>query len=181
MSREQKARFDFHFGFNVSTDIRDFSDGRTPTQYINIGNFGASLTEYQAQYMWDNCIPDKTKARINDQIDRQYKKEKEHQEERHVEAPGNKRQRKQSGYIYVIEAAGFYKIGRASQLGSRIKSHQTSNPNEVTLYKSKFVQDCINCEKELHKIFNDKLERGEWFKLDKSDLEQIDIFLKGKD
>ena len=84
---------------------------------------------------------------------------------------------KRSGYIYIIKAGGFYKIGRASQLSSRIKSHQTSNPNEVTLHKSKFVQDCINCEKELHGIFIKKLERGEWFKLSESDLKMIDVYL----
>lgn len=81
------------------------------------------------------------------------------------------------GFVYVIfihtGADFFYKIGLAAHLESRLKSHQTSSPFDVRLAVAYFVPNMRAEERTLHALFADKRVRGEWFKLDRADLELI--------
>jgi hypothetical protein len=75
-----------------------------------------------------------------------------------------------TGYIYLIKAGQFYKIGKSKVLRSRLKRHQTSNPNKIKLIVEKLVLDCHKKEKQLLKRFRDKKVSGEWFRLNKEDI-----------
>lgn len=82
-----------------------------------------------------------------------------------------------AGFIYVmfIEAGGerFFKIGMASHLDSRMKSHQCSSPFEVVIAIAYFVGNMRKEERVLHELFASKRVRGEWFRLDACDLNAI--------
>jgi hypothetical protein len=81
------------------------------------------------------------------------------------------------GFVYVVfvntGSDFFYKIGHAGNVDSRVKSHQTSSPFEVRIALAYFVGNMRKEEAWLHARFADKRVRGEWFKLDREDLELI--------
>jgi hypothetical protein len=94
-----------------------------------------------------------------------------------VDLDGEDRKFCTPGFVYVIfvhtGSDFFYKIGLAVNVDSRLKSHQTSNPFEVRLAMAYFVNNMRQEEAVLHAMFSDKLVRGEWYKLERSDLELI--------
>jgi hypothetical protein len=81
------------------------------------------------------------------------------------------------GFVYVIfvytGSEFFYKIGQASNVDARLKSHQTSSPFEVRIALAYFVDNMRREESTLHAMFADKRIRGEWFQLEREDLELI--------
>lgn len=81
------------------------------------------------------------------------------------------------GFIYVVffhtGSETFYKIGLANHLDSRLKSHQCSCPFEVRVAIAYFVGNMRAEERILHAMFDSKRVRGEWFLLDRGDLDAI--------
>jgi hypothetical protein len=81
------------------------------------------------------------------------------------------------GFVYVLfihtGSEFFYKIGLSSCLDDRLKAHRTSSPFEVRLAIAYFVPDMRAEESLLHAMFGDKLVRGEWYRLERQDLEVI--------
>jgi hypothetical protein len=84
---------------------------------------------------------------------------------------------KAPGYIYVVfihtGSEFFYKIGLARNVNERLKGHQTSSPFEVRLAIAYFVPNMRAEEQMLHSLLADKCVRGEWFRLEREDLELI--------
>jgi hypothetical protein len=74
------------------------------------------------------------------------------------------------GYIYIVESAGFYKIGRAKQLDRRVWEFKTEYPLPVYLIWACWVADAVADEQRLHHQFADKRVRGEWFNFSTEDL-----------
>jgi len=80
---------------------------------------------------------------------------------------------KQKGYVYVVKSQNNYKIGRAKNLDSRIKKYITENPHEIEVVFSKFVDDYVEEERKLLKMFESFWIRGEWFNLNEEDIIKI--------
>jgi hypothetical protein len=81
--------------------------------------------------------------------------------------------KKESGFIYVIETCGVYKIGRA-KTKSRIQTYRTENPNDINLLLLHATIDYKNTEKEILKKYADNVYRGkEWMKLNKKQLKLL--------
>jgi thymidine phosphorylase len=80
---------------------------------------------------------------------------------------------KQEGYIYIIKSKNLYKIGRTKNLKNRFKTYRTENPFEIKVIFQKKVNDYIKEEIKLLTKFKDKNYKGEWFKLDKKDIQWI--------
>ena len=82
-----------------------------------------------------------------------------------------------AGYVYgvFIEAGGerFYKVGMAKQPDVRAAAHQTSLPFEARIAIAYFVPNMRQEERQLHAMFQPKLVRGEWFRLDDADLDAM--------
>ena len=80
-----------------------------------------------------------------------------------------------AGFVYGIyfDAGGerYFKIGMAKSPMARLDSHQTSLPFEARIGIAYFVDNMREEERTLHAAFADKQVRGEWFRLDDSDLE----------
>lgn len=115
-------------------------------------------------------------------MERKKKERKEEmRKERLRELKELKRKKEKPGYIYVIKAGRYYKVGKARRLGDRVETHQTSNPLEVKLIVEKWVKDYDSAEEELHKMFDHKRVKREWFKFNRDDIKAIKDFLKTRE
>lgn len=79
----------------------------------------------------------------------------------------------ESGYVYVLESGPFFKIGRAQDLDRRVKQLKIQLPFPVTVAHTVRTNDAIAAELFFHEIFRGKRVNGEWFGLDRIDLEWI--------
>lgn len=84
-----------------------------------------------------------------------------------VPDPGRTAER---GYVYVLEAGGYYKIGRTRAPDSRIKQLRIQLPFPVEVVCVIPSDDYIRLEDELHERFADKRANGEWFSLANDDV-----------
>jgi hypothetical protein len=76
------------------------------------------------------------------------------------------------GFIYVMECAGYYKIGwTAASPRQRMVGIQVGNPLPVTLVG--VIEGSQAAEAEWHAAFKDKWVRGEWFALTDTDVAHI--------
>jgi hypothetical protein len=82
------------------------------------------------------------------------------------------------GYIYVLQGEhGYFKIGKSIHPHKRRKELQTSCPFpelDVFLLFHCHQADMGKFEEFLHGSLASKRTRGEWFKLDKADLDWLD-------
>jgi len=79
----------------------------------------------------------------------------------------------QKEYVYLYYTEGGTKIGRTTNPKQRFKSISTNcpyNPIKVILIE---VTDSVLGESSIHKLFNEKVMKNEWFNLEKRDLELI--------
>ena len=78
------------------------------------------------------------------------------------------------GKMYLLECNGLYKIGVTTRsMKNRIKDLQTGNPYIISLVFHKACINYIDMEKYFHNKFADKRLVGEWFALDKKDIEYV--------
>lgn len=81
------------------------------------------------------------------------------------------------GFVYIIfiESGGrrFHKIGMAENLQARLKAHQCSSPFDIRVAVAYFVESMRQEERMLHRMFEGKRVRGEWFTLDDADLRVV--------
>ncbi len=84
-----------------------------------------------------------------------------------------------AGYIYVLQSMGLCKIGQSKKMKNRLRNY-TTLPDKPMLLICEEVEDMGKIEKELHKMFAHKREKGEWFKLTQFDIRQIKRFFKNK-
>lgn len=67
-------------------------------------------------------------------------------------------------YIVVVNSKNLYKIGVTSSPKTRFNQLQTASPDELFMYTIK-INNAINEEKLLHRVFAHKRQRGEWYAL----------------
>jgi hypothetical protein len=80
-------------------------------------------------------------------------------------------------YIYLIEAAGYVKIGITNRVGERVCQIQTGNPFTVTLLHAVEVSSATEVEKALHTRYVEVNKRGEWFDLSPEQIEETIAYL----
>lgn len=79
-------------------------------------------------------------------------------------------------FLYFIKETGnlnYVKIGFTKNLNKRLSDLQTGNPRQLYYDKCFILDDCKNKETILHKICKDKCIRGEWYYLNKKQLDSI--------
>lgn len=81
-------------------------------------------------------------------------------------------QKERIGSVYILEANGYYKVGKSINPDERIVTLQTASPYPLTRVLVKKVRDMDFVENNLKYMFRDKLFRGEWFSLSTTDLEE---------
>ena len=79
-----------------------------------------------------------------------------------------------AGYVYVIRGRddGLYKIGLTVDPVKRLQTFQTARP-DLSFEHLIRCRDRYAVERRLHEQFARKRRRGEWFALDRGDLEAI--------
>jgi hypothetical protein len=78
------------------------------------------------------------------------------------------------GYIYVLKGGdGYYKIGRARDPEDRARMLGILMPWPVELLMAIPAENYRWSERRLHEWFAEKRTHGEWFKLDRSDIEML--------
>lgn len=85
------------------------------------------------------------------------------------------------GYIYVIKVNEYFKIGKSTDIKTRIKRYITENPYEIKVIIFKKVKDHTKTENYLLKRFKNKKHKNEWFLLDDNDLVSIKNYLELKE
>ncbi len=78
------------------------------------------------------------------------------------------------GFVYLIQAMDFIKIGYTTDVQQRFKTFDLMFP-PIGLKLLGYIESGLarSIEKELHIFFNDKRARGEWFKLSPEDIDYI--------
>jgi len=69
--------------------------------------------------------------------------------------------REQEGDLYMLECAGYYKIGITTNLESRLKHYETHNPHPVTVVK--VWPGRADLERDVHDMLGAFHHKGEWF------------------
>ena len=75
------------------------------------------------------------------------------------------------GYVYLIHSGHGVKIGKSKVPVKRITDLQTQMPFRFTEIENTLVRNYSETELYLHKVFSEKRLNGEWFNLDKKDIE----------
>lgn len=73
-------------------------------------------------------------------------------------------------YLMKDEANGYYKIGHSKNAEAREKTLQSEKPTIIMLHK---IYGSLNIEKELHKMYDAKRIRGEWFSLTEEEVQNF--------
>lgn len=69
------------------------------------------------------------------------------------------------GYVYILKAGPYYKIGRTTNPGNRIKSLQIQLPFEVAILNLSPCESHVESETTLHRCCGRYRRNGEWFEL----------------
>lgn len=82
------------------------------------------------------------------------------------------------GYVYLItDSHGNYKIGETSDLLTRMNSYERLLPYFKPIATARHSKH-KDTEKRLHRVFKNKRIKGEWFKLDDTEIEKFISSLK---
>ena len=88
--------------------------------------------------------------------------------------------RRIDGFVYIITDGEYYKIGITSAwVDKRMSEIQTFNPKALRLVYKKKIGFYFDYEHLLHKIFDSKRLRGEWFTLTEEDLSYAKDVING--
>jgi hypothetical protein len=90
--------------------------------------------------------------------------------------PTTTHSRRNCSCAYLLESAGYYKIGVTldTSIDKRIRALQTGNPHKINLVaKTKTITAAYDIEKQLQKKFKPNIVRGEWFKLTDKELKFV--------
>jgi hypothetical protein len=74
------------------------------------------------------------------------------------------------GFVYLMKAGRFYKIGRTNALGRRERELVIQLPEAAKVIHSIKTDDPVGIEEYWHRRFHDRRKNGEWFELTAQDL-----------
>ena len=83
-----------------------------------------------------------------------------------------------TGYIYILKSDYGYKIGLSAKIRDRLQLFSVKLPFKFEILGYYKVKDMYYAESHLHKKYQKFRIRGEWFKLQKKDIEDCIDFLK---
>jgi hypothetical protein len=80
--------------------------------------------------------------------------------------------------IYLVKCNEYYKIGRSNSILDRIRVMEIGNPYKLELVFFARTDKDLEVEKMLHKTFEHKRIKGEWFCLSDSDIMEFERIIK---
>lgn len=80
-------------------------------------------------------------------------------------------------FIYVIQSKKRFKIGVANDSKQRLRTLQTGNADKLDLIMNSMSTNAREVEAKIHRKLGHKRISGEWFELDKQDLNWLSLLL----
>jgi hypothetical protein len=80
------------------------------------------------------------------------------------------------GIVYLLESAGFYKIGLTVNLKKRLRQLRTGVPHVVKVIHTIESDNPAALEKHWHRRFTKQRVRGEWFNLSADDVSEFRLY-----
>lgn len=74
------------------------------------------------------------------------------------------------GFVYLLKAGRFHKIGRTNAVGRQERELAIQLPERAKVVHSIKTDDPTGIEEYWHKRFNNRRKNGEWFELTLSDV-----------
>jgi len=97
---------------------------------------------------------------------------------RNINTSDTVKKKNEKGYIYFIKADnGLVKIGKTINLKDRCKNIKHNNLLETELLFAIKTNNLTKVENNLHKRYENKRYKGEWFSLTKNDIETLKEYL----
>ena len=81
-----------------------------------------------------------------------------------------KEEKDDNGFIYIIRSWNLYKVWKTKNILNRTKKYITENPYMLEVIHTYKITNMSEEEKRLHKLFENKRERWEWFNLSNEDI-----------
>lgn len=78
-----------------------------------------------------------------------------------------------TGYVYVIQAGDYFKIGRTKDLNGRLTQLAIQLPEKPFLVHVIGTSDCVKAEQFFHAKYQANRRNGEWFALSDEDLAEL--------
>lgn len=79
---------------------------------------------------------------------------------------------KNKGYVYLLRARDYYKIGRSKDFKRRLREIKLQLPFPVEQVHVVMVDDMLELENLWHQRFKAKRKNGEWFLLSDNDVRE---------
>lgn len=90
-----------------------------------------------------------------------------------IEVVGQPTTAPRGGYVYVLESAYGYKVGRTKNMPNRMRAFGVKLPIMYTIPLCAWFDDHFEAEASYHRLFADKHINGEWFNLQEQDVAMI--------
>lgn len=90
-----------------------------------------------------------------------------------IEVVGEPSASTRGGYVYVLESAYGYKVGRTRNVPNRMRAFGVKLPIAYTVRLCAWFDDHYEAESAYHRLFGDRLINGEWFSLQEQDIDLI--------
>lgn len=145
---------------------------------------GLSENESRLLKLW---LEQNAEIYLRAEYQKRVEKEEKQEEERRKRHAEEKRQKKENptkkeGYVYLVGADnGLFKIGKSKNVDGRVMEFGVKLPVKTWLVHSFKSNQYDKAELTLHEVFKEKRSHGEWFALDKDDVEYVvsiqDFFL----
>ena len=88
--------------------------------------------------------------------------------------PSPKEKKVDNGFVYFLKSeTGHYKIGKTSNVKSRIKTLQVCSPYKLDLYCYFKTSEMSEVEEKMHEIFHEKRANGEWFSITEEEIDSL--------
>ena len=84
--------------------------------------------------------------------------------------PGAKPDTSNDGFVYLIKAGRFHKIGKTNSVGMRERQLQIQLPEQARTVHAIKTDDPAGIEAYWHRRFDSKRKNGEWFELSAQDV-----------
>lgn len=94
----------------------------------------------------------------------EYQERKQQNEER--------KKKLQKGYVYFVKSldTGLIKIGRSGEVEKRINQISKEMEERLVLIQKTSYENCVQAEKEMHKLYAEHRIHGEWFDIKEEDI-----------
>lgn len=90
-----------------------------------------------------------------------------------IEVVGNPTNTPRGGFVYVLESAYGFKVGRTRNVPNRMRAFGVKLPIAYSIPLCVWFDDHIEAESAYHLMFKDKRINGEWFELSSEDIDLI--------